>query len=127
LPQSAVLSVLQTRDGYLWLGTYEGLVRFDGVRFVVFDRPRTHDLSGTSVFHLSEDRVGRLWVATNGGLTVREGGRFRTYGSADGLPSQVVRATLEGRDGGLWIATDGGLVEMRGRQALRRPRLGERG
>jgi signal transduction histidine kinase/ligand-binding sensor domain-containing protein len=123
LPQSAVLSVLQTRDGYLWLGTYEGLVRFDGVRFVVFDRQRTHDLQGTSVFHLSEDRAGRLWVATNGGLTVREGGRFRTYGSADGLPSQVVRATLEGRDGTLWIATDGGLVEMRGGKLRPRPDL----
>jgi signal transduction histidine kinase/ligand-binding sensor domain-containing protein len=121
LPQSAVLSVLQTRDGYLWLGTYEGLVRFDGVRFVVFDRQRTHDLQGTSVFHLAEDRAGRLWVSTNGGLTVHESGRFRTYGTAEGLPSQVVRATLEARDGALWIATDGGLVEMRGGKL--RPRL----
>ncbi len=123
LPQSAVLSVLQTRDGYLWLGTYEGLVRFDGVRFVVFDRQRTHDLQGTSVFHLAEDRAGRLWVSTNGGLTVHEGGRFRTYGAAEGLPSQVVRATLEARDGTLWIATDGGLVEMRGGKLRARPDL----
>jgi signal transduction histidine kinase/ligand-binding sensor domain-containing protein len=123
LPQSAVLSVLQTRDGYLWLGTYEGLVRFDGVRFVIFDRQRTHDLRGTSVFHLAEDRAGRLWVSTNGGLTVREGGRFRTYGAAEGLPSQVVRATLPARDGVLWIATDGGLVEMRSGVVRPRPDL----
>ena len=123
LPQSAVLDILQTRDGYLWLGTYEGLVRFDGVRFVVFDRQRTHDLQGTSVFHLAEDRAGRLWVSTNGGLTVHERGRFRTYGVADGLPSPVVRASLEGRDGTLWIATDGGLVQMRDGKLRPRPDL----
>ncbi|HXT50947.1 MAG TPA: two-component regulator propeller domain-containing protein [Thermoanaerobaculia bacterium] len=123
LPQSAVLSVLQTRDGYLWLGTYEGLVRFDGVRFVVFDRQRTHDLQGTSVFHLAQDRAGRLWVSTNGGLTVHEGGRFRTYGTGDGLPSPVVRASLEARDGTLWIATDGGLAQMRDGKVQPRPDL----
>ncbi len=123
LPQSAVLSVLQTRDGYLWLGTYEGLVRFDGVRFVVFDRQRTHDLQGTSVFHLSEDRAGRLWISTNGGLVVRENGRFHIFGVGDGLPTLLVRATLEGRDGTLWIATDRGLAELRGGKVRARPDL----
>jgi signal transduction histidine kinase/ligand-binding sensor domain-containing protein len=123
LPQSAVLGILQTRDGYLWLGTYEGLVRFDGVRFVVFDRQRTHDLQGTSVFHLSEDRAGRLWVSTNGGLTVRDGGRFRTYGVADGLPAPLVRTTLEARDGTLWIGTDRGLATWRDGRLRARPDL----
>src|ERR1044072_9178996 len=123
LPQSAVLSILQTRDGYLWLGTYEGLVRFDGVRFVVFDRQRTHDLQGTSVFHLSEDRAGRLWISTNGGLAVREGGRFRVFGVADGLPTLLVRGTLEARDGTLWIATDRGLAELRDGKIRPRPDL----
>src|ERR1044072_2161872 len=91
LPQSAVLSILQTRDGYLWLGTYEGLVGFDGVRSVACARRPTRDLQGTSVFHLSEDRAGRLWISTNGGLAVREGGRFRVFGVADGLPTLLVR------------------------------------
>ena len=123
LPQSAVLSILQTRDGYLWLGTYEGLVRFDGVRFVVFDRQRTHDLHGTSVFHLSEDRAGRLWIATNGGLAMREAGRFRLYGLAEGLPTLLVRGTLETADGTLWIATDRGLAELRDGKVQPRPDL----
>ncbi len=114
LPQSTVLGIQQTRDGYLWLATYEGLVRFDGVRFVVFDRQRSHDLPGTSALHLSEDRRGRLWVATNGGLTVLESGRFRSYGPRDGLPARLVRATLETADGTLWIATDVGLAELSG-------------
>ncbi|HSM06573.1 MAG TPA: two-component regulator propeller domain-containing protein, partial [Longimicrobiales bacterium] len=49
LPQSSVNAITQTRDGYLWFGTYEGLVRFDGVRFVVFDSVGTRDLPGTAV------------------------------------------------------------------------------
>ena len=123
LPQNSVLAILQTRDGYLWAGTYEGLVRFDGVRFTVFDRQRTHDLMGTGVSYLTEDRAGRLWASTNGGLTVREEGHFRTYGVADGLPSGVVRATLEARDGTLWIATEAGLAELRGGRLRPRPDL----
>jgi signal transduction histidine kinase/ligand-binding sensor domain-containing protein len=114
LPQATVHAILQTRDGYLWMGTYEGLARFDGVRFVVYDLHRSGDLSGTSAFHLLEDREGRLWVATNGGLTVRDRGAFRTYGVASGLPSRMVRVLLEDRDGTLWIGTDRGLAERRG-------------
>jgi signal transduction histidine kinase/ligand-binding sensor domain-containing protein len=66
------------------------------------------------VLHLTQDRAGRLWIATNGGLTVLDDGRFHTYGTTDGLPSRVVRATLERRDGSLWIATDGGLAVLAG-------------
>ena len=111
LPQSTVLSLLQTRDGYLWVGTYEGLARFDGVRFTVFDR-RSGALAGTNVLHLAQDGHGRLWIATNAGLTVMEGGGFHTYGLADGLPAPMVRALLPARDGTLWIATDGGLATL---------------
>jgi signal transduction histidine kinase/ligand-binding sensor domain-containing protein len=114
LPQATVHSILQTRDGYLWLGTYEGLARFDGVRFTVYDIHRTRDLRGTSALHLLEDHAGRLWIATNGGLTVREDGKFHTYGMDDGLPSRMVRVLLEDGDGTLWIGTDRGLAERRG-------------
>ncbi len=69
LPQSTVHTLLQSRDGYLWLGTYEGLVRFDGARFSVFDQLRTHSLPGSTVHHLAEDREGRLWISSNGGLS----------------------------------------------------------
>jgi signal transduction histidine kinase/ligand-binding sensor domain-containing protein len=123
LPQNTVHSILQTRDGYLWLGTYEGLARFDGVRFVVFDLHRTHDLAGTSALALEEDRDGRLYVATNGGLTVLEGGVFRTLGVADGLPSRLVTAVRATTDGTLWIGTDHGLATLRDGHIQARPDL----
>jgi len=109
LPQNTIHTILQTRDGYLWFGTYEGLVRFDGVRFVVFDAARSKHLRGTSVLHLAEDQHGRLWIATNGGLAVREEGRFRTYTTDDGLPSDVVGAVLPRPDGTLLVGTDKGI------------------
>jgi signal transduction histidine kinase/ligand-binding sensor domain-containing protein len=114
LPQATVHSILQSRDGYLWLGTYEGVARFDGVRFVVHDLHRTRELQGTTVLHMVEDRRGRLWLATNGGLTVKEGRAFRTYGTAEGLPGTMVRALLEDPDGSLWVGTDRGLAQLSG-------------
>ncbi len=114
LPQNTIHTALQTRDGYLWFGTYEGLVRFDGVRFVVFDAARSKDLRGTSVVHLAEDAQGRLWIATNGGLTVLENARFQTYTTAHGLPSDVVTAVLPHRDGSLLVGTDRGLCRFLG-------------
>ena len=113
LPQNSVHSVLQSADGYLWVGTYEGLARFDGIRFVVFDVRRTGDLAGTTVTHLFEDSRRRLWISTDHGLTVLEGGRFRSYTAADGLLGGFVNATAEAADGSLLIATSSGLFRRR--------------
>src|SRR5947208_16772099 len=78
LPQNSVQAVLQTRDGYLWFGTQEGLVRFDGVRFEIFDRSNTKALGHNDVAALLEDRLGTLWVGTSGGgLTWFKNGVFR--------------------------------------------------
>jgi Two component regulator propeller len=68
LPQNSVEVILQTRDGYLWLGTQEGLVRFDGVRFTIFDTRNSHAMHDDWVKSLSETRDGTLWVGTQAGL-----------------------------------------------------------
>ena len=110
LPQSSAEALAQTRDGYLWIGTQEGLARFDGVRFVVFDKGSVPEMRHNRVLALLEDRRGRLWFGTEGGgLTVLQGGRFRTFGQADGLASDIVRALAEDPEGVLWIGTDAGL------------------
>src|SRR5689334_17342535 len=62
LPQNSVTAIVQTRDGYLWLGTYSGLVRFDGVRFTVFDSDNTPSLKNARVTGLFEDAEGTLWI-----------------------------------------------------------------
>ncbi len=112
LPQNTVHSIIQSRDGYIWLGTYEGLVRFDGARFVTFDQVRSRDLPGSTVHHLAEDEAGRLWVSTNGGLVRLEEGVFTTFGPEHGLPSQVVKASHPAADGSLWVGTDRGLCRL---------------
>jgi ligand-binding sensor domain-containing protein len=64
LPQNSVIAMTQTRDGYLWLGTLNGLVRFDGVRFTVFDESNTPGLNSSRIVSLFEDSRGYLWIGT---------------------------------------------------------------
>ncbi len=115
LPQNSVHAVLQARDGYLWIGTYEGLVRFNGVSFVVFDTRNTPALKSNSVWALHEDRHGTLWAATLGGGVARvRGGVFARYGVRDGLPSEYVWALAEDSEGTVWAGTDAGIARFDG-------------
>src|SRR5688500_12300139 len=76
LPQNYVYTVLQSRDGYLWIGTRSGLARFDGVRFTSFDDRIPGQLREGEVWALAEDRVSALWIGTyGGGLTRLQHGR----------------------------------------------------
>jgi ligand-binding sensor domain-containing protein/signal transduction histidine kinase len=78
LPSSTVTSIAQTPDGYLWVGTYNGLTRFDGTRFVTFDPVNTPELTQTRVQGLFLDANGTLWINTfRGGLTSYRDGVFR--------------------------------------------------
>jgi signal transduction histidine kinase/ligand-binding sensor domain-containing protein len=108
LPQNSVLAIAQTSDGYLWLGTEEGLVRFDGVRFTVFDR-HTSGLLNNMVQALLVDHAQSLWIGTaGGGLTRYQNGRFASFTAKDGLANDSVRALYEDAGGTLWIGTEGG-------------------
>ena len=110
LPQSSVLAIAQTPDGYLWLGTQEGLLRFDGVRFVAFDKRNTPNLLSDEVDSLLVDHQGGLWIGTRGGgLALFKGGIFKTFTTRDG-PSlnDSVQGLYEDGHQDLWIATDGG-------------------
>src|ERR1044071_9336961 len=66
LPQATIYAIHQSRDGYLWLGTQTGLVRFDGVRFTSIDEVGGIELKNIWVTDLAEDSDGGLWIATNG-------------------------------------------------------------
>ncbi len=116
LPQNSVRTILQTRDGYLWLGTQEGLVRFDGVRFRVYDRTNVEQLSNHWIYTLCEDREGNLWVGTYGSGLVRlssRDGQFTAYTKAQGLSDDFIGCIYEAHEGGLWIATENGLNYMK--------------
>ena len=118
LPGNEVTALVQTRDGYLWVGTTSGLARFDGVRFVKFGE--REGVRGQGIQCLFEDRAGTLWVGTDGGGLLRfENGRFRALTQRDGLWHDVVRSLSEDAEGRLWIGTDAGLDCWSGGQLVR--------
>jgi signal transduction histidine kinase/ligand-binding sensor domain-containing protein/CheY-like chemotaxis protein len=102
-------SLAQTPDGYLWIATLNGLFRFDGVRFTLFDTT-SGALKQDYSWVLFVDRAGTLWIGTyGGGLTRYKDGVFTTYDRDDGLSHPMVRAITQSRDGSLWIGTNAGL------------------
>jgi ligand-binding sensor domain-containing protein/two-component sensor histidine kinase len=114
LPQNTVHSVLQTDDGFLWLATEGGLVRFDGVQFLVYDKETTPRLRSNSVNNLFQDGSGALWISTADGLTRRRGFEFTTFTADQGLPSNSVWSVYQDRSGTLWVLTSAGLAAFDG-------------
>jgi diguanylate cyclase (GGDEF)-like protein len=110
LPQSSVESMAQTPDGYLWLGTQEGLAQFDGIRITTFDKSNTKALRHNRVTALLVDRRGSLWVGTEGGGLARLRDREWTGLGDLGVPNPRVRALAEDAQGTVWVGTDQGLV-----------------
>ena len=109
LPQNSVHAIAQTRNGYIWIGTEEGLARFDGVKFTVFDKQNTPELKSNYIRALLADRQGALWIGTAQGLVRMLNNRFTLFTRDDGLPSETIQAVHEDRDGNLWVATANGL------------------
>ncbi|MEO6803719.1 MAG: two-component regulator propeller domain-containing protein [Granulicella sp.] len=110
LPQSSVHAILQTSDGFLWVGTEGGLARFDGYQFSVFDTESTPRLPGNDVQSLLEDQVGALWVGTETGLVRLKDGLAQIYTTASGLPSDEIRTVSQTKDGTLWVTTAAGIA-----------------
>jgi ligand-binding sensor domain-containing protein len=109
LPQNTVQVICQTLDGYLWLGTQEGLVRFDGVRFVVFNKGNTPELANHYITALHADREGNLWIGGRGDGVVRfRDGAFTLFSTREGFSKNPVRSIYEDRAGNLWMGTSGG-------------------
>ncbi|MBX7173260.1 MAG: hypothetical protein K1X72_19985 [Pyrinomonadaceae bacterium] len=83
LPQNSVYAIKQTRDGYIWLATVDGLVRFDGVNFTVFNRSNTPGIINNRFISLFEAENGDLWAGTEeSGIVRLNNGRFINYGAA---------------------------------------------
>jgi signal transduction histidine kinase/ligand-binding sensor domain-containing protein/CheY-like chemotaxis protein/HPt (histidine-containing phosphotransfer) domain-containing protein len=118
LPQSSAQAIARTPDGYLWVGTQEGLARFDGVRFAVFDDANEASIPNKHISVLLVDRAGRLWIGTRSGLAMLENGRFSLVNRITGLTHAYVRAVVEGKSGRLWVGTENGLFEIGGTDAL---------
>ncbi len=114
LPQNTVNAVIQSHDGFLWMATEGGLVRFDGTDFLVFNTENTAAFRSNSIHGLMEDASGNLWVSTAAGLLSQRMGKFLRYGTEQGLPSDSVMNAYAMRDGGVVAITAGGVAVLRG-------------
>ena len=107
LPTSDANYILGAKNGYVWIGGYSGIIRYDGNNFERL--PTTNGLTSSRAFF--EDSKGRIWVGTNdNGVVVINGQEFRQYTYKDGLPSSSIRNFAEDKDGNVFIATATGLA-----------------
>lgn len=115
LPENTVTCVRKTQDGYVWVGTRQGLARFDGARIVTFTMSDTPELRSDHITALVEDARGALWIATHGGGVARlREGNFTSFTVRQGLSSDVVNCLAADADGAVWIGTVFGLNRWQG-------------
>ncbi|MEP7157270.1 MAG: two-component regulator propeller domain-containing protein, partial [Betaproteobacteria bacterium] len=106
LPQSTIRGISQTTDGYLWFATHEGVARFDGLVFTVFDEGNTPSLHGSGVSALLAQKDGGLLLGLRDGGIVRYfGGKFETLAPKGGLPTGSISVIAEDPSGALWVGT----------------------
>lgn len=110
LPQNTVTSIVQTQDGYIWLGTFGGLVRFDGIKFTVFDSANSPQLISSRILSLFEDSSKSLWIGTDDGKVFAYRGRgFEVLNTRDGFERGPVWGFENDDTGNVFIASDGGI------------------
>jgi signal transduction histidine kinase len=114
LPQNTVQALAQTADGYLWMGTEVGLVRFDGNGFAVFDTTSKPGLPGNDVQCLLATKDGALWVGTSDGLARLKDGVIAVFTTENGLPGSEVRKLRSGAGGAVIVSTNNGEAQVIG-------------
>ena len=113
LSGTTATDIYQTLDGYMNIGTYEGLVKFDGVKFTTINKSSTPDINFISVRVIYQDSRGNVWIGTNDeGLHKISHNGNKTYTTDNGLPNNSIRALVEDQKGNLWIGTAGGVAYL---------------
>jgi signal transduction histidine kinase/ligand-binding sensor domain-containing protein/CheY-like chemotaxis protein/HPt (histidine-containing phosphotransfer) domain-containing protein len=115
LPQTSAETLARTADGYLWIGTQEGLARFDGVRFTVFDSENEPAIPNKQISALFLDANQRLWIGTRAGIALLDQGHFHSFNAIPALAHAYIHAIAQNKTGTLWIGTEKGLYEIGGR------------
>jgi signal transduction histidine kinase/ligand-binding sensor domain-containing protein/CheY-like chemotaxis protein len=115
LPVNSINRLLQDRTGYIWAATFDGLVRFDGLRFTVFNSANSEQLPSNRIVELKEGRDGSLWLGTEQGQIVRfRDGRFTNVAFESGKASEGLGTLFVDSTGGVWVGTAEGLATVRG-------------
>ena len=111
LPQDSVTAVVQSHDGYIWIGTYSALARFDGVHFTIFDTSSTPGLEGSRVTSLFESADGTLWIGEEDGTLMRMvRGRFQRVDFQPGWGDRYIMHLGADDVGDVWAVNRGGFV-----------------
>ncbi len=105
LPQNSVNAIAQTPDGYIWVGTFGGLARFDALRFTPVERVDSVGRHVDRITSLAVAPDSALWIGTEDGLLRYDGRHFRQFTASDGLPGKNISALHFDRDGTLWVGT----------------------
>jgi signal transduction histidine kinase/ligand-binding sensor domain-containing protein len=115
LPANRITGLAQTRDGYLWVGTWFGLARFDGVRFVVFNSINTPELQADSITALAVDaKDGSLWIGSRHGLLRLKDGQFERLPETEPVARWDVSKVIPSSGGGVWLRSGGKVTRWRG-------------
>ncbi len=119
LPANSISAILQTGDGYLWLTSSDGLIRFDGVRFTVFDKNNSPGMSGNYLTSLYEDSAGALWIGSDNNTVIRfSQGKFSNY-YIQGAPSGGwVQSIFGDQSSNVWVLLNKVLLRWTGKQFL---------
>ncbi len=120
LPDQTAQAFAQTRDGSLWIGTKDGLVRFDGAHFTSYGTDVASPALQRGINCLLVSKDGALWIGTEGGGVIRYmDGKFRTYPTGGGLANEFIRAIFQDRGGAVWVGADQGLFRVSGSSLVR--------
>ena len=105
--------IYQTRNGYIDIGTYEGLIKFDGVEFITLNRVTNKDFGFVSVRTILQDSRGDIWLGSNDeGLQKISDAGNKIYTTENGLPNNSIRTLCEDKRGNIWIGTASGVVYL---------------
>ena len=114
LPQNSVTSIVQTEDGYIWLGTFGGLARFDGIKFTIFDTANTPALNRNRIMTLFEDSWKTLWIGTEtGDVFTLSGGKVEEIHAVPDFKRGIILGFQQDGNGDFYIASRGGLEKFR--------------
>ncbi len=119
LPQSYVMAITQTKSGYIWIGTQEGVVRFDGVRMETYNTNNVAEFKSNMITCFSEGKDETLWIGTLNGLMRYKNGKFKLFTENDGLTYNMVRALGVDVRGDLWIGTEKGLCKYSNKKFIK--------
>ncbi|MCR5188981.1 MAG: hypothetical protein K6C97_08595, partial [Treponema sp.] len=111
IPGNSITDICQSSDGYLFFGTYGGLTRFDGVRFVTYNKFYDEKYNFLSARSIMQDSRQNFWVGSNdeGAFCIKPNGEVISYTTDNGLSNNSIRDFCEDKDGNIWIGTASGI------------------